>query len=394
MTRPSEKGAVLLVDDEPGIRNVLRIALQDMGYPVLTATDSLDALHTFREQRPPIVLTDIKMPGMDGIDLLKAIKQEQPDTEVIMITGHGDMDLAVRSLKLDATDFITKPIQDEALEIALARAEERRHLKQQIREYTEDLERLVAEKSKELVAAERLTAIGQTVAGLSHSIKNIATGLKGGAFVLERGIDREDMTYLTRGWEMVKGNVDRIAGLSMDLLNYAKTAEISFQTADPNGPAVDAVDLLTSVAKESGVVLRLDLEPRPAPFRFDPEGIHRCLLNVITNAIDACDSSQSSKHERIVDINTIKTDGWGIEYRIIDNGCGMSAGTQNQIFRNFFSTKGTRGTGIGLMMTKNIIEKHKGVIDVWSKEGVGTRFTLKVPDPGEPDEPPAQVRPG
>ena len=110
---------ILLVDDEEGIRKVLSISLTDIGYRVLASENGEEALKLFKEMQPQIVLTDIKMPGMDGIELLKKIKAESPDTEVIMITGHGDMELAIQSLKFDATDFITKPINDEPLEIAL-----------------------------------------------------------------------------------------------------------------------------------------------------------------------------------------------------------------------------------------------------------------------------------
>ena len=373
--------AILLVDDEEGIRNVLRITLTDMGYPVYTAANSRDALNVFRQKMPPIVLTDIKMPGMDGIDLLQIIKRENPDTEVIMITGHGDLDLAIKSLKSEATDFITKPIHDEVLEIALKRVEEKISLKRQLRAYTEELEQLVEEKSKKLVEAERLTAIGQTVAGLSHSIKSISSSLKGGAFVLEKGIELEDMTYMNRGWEMIRGNVDRITHLSMDLLNYAKTADINYRVCDPNQPARDVVDLLTPSARKKGINIALDLAPEPQPFQFDPEGIYQCLLNIVTNGMDACEFDTDDKDEKTMEISTVKAADWGIEYRIRDNGCGMSPDTQKKLFQNFFTTKGIRGTGIGLMMTRNIIEKHQGLIDVQSIEHVGTTFTIKIPDP-------------
>lgn len=165
---------LLLVDDEEGIRKVLGISLMDMGYTVLTAENGQEALAVFRAENPPIVLTDIKMPLMDGIQLLQAIKSENPETEVIMITGHGDMDLAIKSLKLEATDFVTKPIHDSILEIALKRATERIMMRDQIRRYTENLEKLVEEKSARLVQLERLTAIDQAVEGLSRARRQIA----------------------------------------------------------------------------------------------------------------------------------------------------------------------------------------------------------------------------
>ena len=122
MKKFDSRGKILLVDDEEDIRDVLEISLSDSGYEVLTAENGDEALSLFRKTHPSIVFTDIKMPGMDGIEVLKKIKEESPDTEVIMITGHGDMELAIQSLKYEATDFITKPINIDALEIALKRA--------------------------------------------------------------------------------------------------------------------------------------------------------------------------------------------------------------------------------------------------------------------------------
>jgi len=113
---------ILVVDDQEGIRKVLNILLSDIGYHVFTAENTEEGLRIFRDVNPPIVLTDIKMPGRDGIEFLCEIKQVSPETEVIMITGHGDMELAIKSLKYDATDFINKPIRNDVLEIALKRA--------------------------------------------------------------------------------------------------------------------------------------------------------------------------------------------------------------------------------------------------------------------------------
>ena len=171
---------LLLVDDEEGIRKVLGIVLSDSGYTVFPAKNGEEALEIFRKENPPIVLTDIKMPGMDGIELLQKIKNENPDTEVIMITGHGDMELAIKSLKYQAVDFVTKPINDDVLEIALNRANEKIQMRQQLREYTENLEALVREKSARLIEIERQVAVGQAVESLSTAMRDIAGDLEGG----------------------------------------------------------------------------------------------------------------------------------------------------------------------------------------------------------------------
>lgn len=171
---------ILLVDDEEGIRKVLGISLMDIGYQVLSAENGHEGLKVFRQHAPPIILTDIKMPLMDGIELLQQIKAESPDTEVIMLTGHGDMDLAIKCLKLEATDFITKPINDDVLEIALKRANDRIGMRRQLRAYTENLENLVQAQTARLIKAERLAAVGQAVEGLSSALRGIAGDLDSG----------------------------------------------------------------------------------------------------------------------------------------------------------------------------------------------------------------------
>ena len=141
---------ILLIDDEAGIRKLLSISLRGEGYDVITAKNGKRGIELFEQEAPSIVLTDIKMPGTDGIGVLKRIKEINPETEVIVITGDGDMKLAVKSLQLDASDFITKPISEEALSVALKRAEEKLKIKKRLKNYTYNLEKAVKEKTGEL----------------------------------------------------------------------------------------------------------------------------------------------------------------------------------------------------------------------------------------------------
>ncbi len=175
---------LLLVDDEEGIRTVLGLALADEGFDVVTAATGEEALAVFASRAPAIVLTDIKMPGMGGLELLRRLKAAAPEVEVIMLTGHGDMELAVESLKNDATDFITKPIGDDALAIALKRARERIAMRRALREHTENLERRVREQAAALLAAERALAARQVADGLSAGLRTLiaALGEEGGVF--------------------------------------------------------------------------------------------------------------------------------------------------------------------------------------------------------------------
>jgi signal transduction histidine kinase len=372
---------ILLVDDEEGLRKVLGLSLMDRGYNVHTAGDGRQALALFEQVSPAIVLTDIKMPGMDGIDLLQIIKQRNSDVEIIMITGHGDIDLAIRSLKFDATDFITKPIDDDILDIALKRAEDRIALRRELRNYTENLERLVEEKSRQLVQAERLAVMGETVAGLAHAIKNIAGGLKGGAFVVEKGLDLDNPKYLRQGWQMVRDNVSRIQQLSLDLLNIAKPEAPKLQVVDPNLPLKQVCDLLRPQTEQYGISLLCHPSADLTAMALEPEGIHRCLLNLGANALDACLQAGDCprKTRAVIEFVSAPLDTGGVVYRVKDNGSGMEEAVQQKILQGFYTTKGSRGTGIGLMLTRKIVEAHQGRIEVFSQLGRGSTFTIYLP---------------
>jgi len=369
---------ILIVDDEDGIRKVLALSLSQTGYQVLTASQGTAAIQIVRDEHPAIVLADIKMPGMDGLHLLQKIKEESPETEVIMMTGHADLDAAVKSLQHEAADFITKPIHFDALDVALRRVHERIWMREQIAQYTQNLERLVSEKTQQLLEAERLAAIGQTVATLAHAIKNIIAGLSGGVFVVEKGMELDNRTYLSQGWDMIKGNVGKIKTLALDLLNYSKAREPDYDLCDPNIPAREVYHLMAAQAQQDGVQLRLDLNQDLPKTYMDLEGIHTCLLNLVTNAMDAC-LAMPETSPREVTIRTLNPADWAVEYQVTDTGCGMDEATRSRVFRNFFSTKGSRGTGLGLMVTQKIIREHGGTITIESQPDKGSTVCIRLP---------------
>ena len=380
------KPKILLIDDEEGIRKLLGISLRDAGYPVTIAIDGERGIELFQEESPEIVMTDIKMPGMDGMEVLRRIKAMSPDTEVIVITGHGEMELAIQSLQLDASDFITKPIHDEALFVALRRAEEKlawrralKHynetLKTKVREATEELKNL----QKELLRAERLAATGQTVAGMAHAIKNILGGLKGGRFMVNKGLEIKEMKYLQDGWAMVERNIEKISQLTLDLLSFCKERDPEWEIVQPNDLIREVYELYRDQAAERGVRLMLDLDEKMEPLSLDPREMYQVLANLVGNALDACTLGDGlpSDPETIIRSRSLPEEKILLEVR--DNGMGMSEEVRKKLFTIFFSTKGSRGTGLGLLLSHKIVQEHGGEIRVQSSPQQGASFQVILP---------------
>lgn len=493
---------ILLIDDEEVNVRVLSMSLRVDGYEVVTAYSGEEGLEVFDRESPDIVLTDIKMPGMDGLEVLRRIKERRPEAEVIIITGHGDIDSAIEALQHGASDFINKPIRDEALAISLKRARDKLDIRRQLKAYTDDLENMVriateevhrkssfqsklikssndgivatddewkivifnpgAEKifgykkyevvrksdihalfppdvvrvfendgveqkdsgwmettvvskdgeeipvrfsgtvlhekgrmmgsvaffqdlreikrlQRELIHSERLAAVGQTVAGMAHCIKNILHGFKGGSYLMDIGLDKNDMDKLKTGWKMVQRNIDRTSELVLDLLSYSKEREPEYQSCSPNEIAADVCDLLRQTAAENEVELVTEPDPSIGEVSMDGKSVHRALMNLVSNGIDACvmDEDLTKRHRVIV--RTALEGENVICFQVEDTGCGMTDEVKSRLFTSFFSTKGAKGTGLGLLVTRKLIEEHKGSIDVDSEEGRGTTFTVKLP---------------
>jgi len=495
---------ILIVDDEESTRELLSLSLQSDGYPVVCAEDGYKALEIYRKEEPEIVLTDIKMPGMDGIELLRRLKSLNPEVEVIVITGHGQMDLAIQALQLEASDFINKPISDQALSVALRRAEQRIWMREKLRDYTTNLEcmlkqateeiqkrydferRLVhtsmdgiivndregnilifnegasriygytreeavcglhvsqlypegeARRVKKMIFSEeyggpgrlinfettartkdgrlvpillsatvlyeegeevatvgyfkdltqikelqqrllektRLAAIGEAMAEVAHGVKNILYGMKLGAYMVEQGLARSDRERLEKGWRMVQKNMDRIARLSLDMLDYARTKSRKREAVPINEVIEDVCQELERRASEQNVELVRDLSCG-LPYIFgDPEAFHSCVLNLVTNAME---SFSEDSGPRRVDIRSYVRNGRWICVEVADTGRGIPPEIRDRIFRPLFTTKGARGTGLGLAITQKIVLELGGVIEFHSEPGRGTVFTVQFP---------------
>ena len=227
-----------------------------------------------------------------------------------------------------------------------------------------------------MVQAERLAAIGQTIAGLSHHIKNILQGLKSGGEILKMGLADKDDKMLQQGWKIVEKNQGKIYDLVMDMLSFSKEREPSIQDTDLNQVVRDVVELVNGQLKEKGVLLETHLDENLPVVAADPEGIHRALLNILTNALDAVEEKANPKV--VVQSLLDSEEGW-VRIQVLDNGTGIPPNKLRDIFKPFVSTKGPKGTGLGLAVSRQILREHGGDILAQSQVGKGSRFVLRLP---------------
>jgi signal transduction histidine kinase len=223
--------------------------------------------------------------------------------------------------------------------------------------------------------AERLAAIGETTAALSHSIKNILQALRGGADVVEMGIKNNNVPQLGKGWRVVDRNLEKIYNLTMNLLAYSKEREPKLELVNLKKLLEECVELIATAANDKGVMVVADVEKDQPAIPLDPDGMHQVVMNLLSNALDAVAPQEGLI--RLVCRYDAENRQSIIEF--IDNGTGIPDQMMKHMFELFHSTKGNRGTGLGLAVAKKIVEEHEGSISVQSRIGEGTTFTIRLP---------------
>jgi len=255
---------------------------------------------------------------------------------------------------------------------------------------------------KAMVQAERLAAVGQTIASLSHHIKNILQGVRGGSYLIELGLGDHDkatsegeideakanksVDMIRKGWKIVERNQERISSLAMDMLTFSKERDPEPEPADWNEVAAEVVELQQARSEELGVKIIWQPAEEMPTLMFDPEAIHGAMLNVISNAIDACEEVEQGQ---VTVRAEYSADEKMARLVVEDNGPGIAPDDLEAIFTVFVSRKGGRGTGLGLPVSRKIMEEHGGQILVDSQPGCGSRFTLELPGGPPPAARPA-----
>jgi two-component system, NtrC family, sensor kinase len=228
---------------------------------------------------------------------------------------------------------------------------------------------------QENVRRERLAAAGETVASLSHSIKNVLQGMRGGADVVETALRKNSLEEAKVGWKMLERNLDRVSTFTMNMLAFSKSRQPTLELNHLPHILNESMELVKKAAADKQVTILPEISTTQPPIPIDADGIHQALLNLLVNAIDAVEPvhgvvTLSSAYDPMMQTAVIE---------VQDNGVGIAPRDQKRIFEPFFSTKGQKGTGLGLAVTKKIVEEHRGTVELESKVGQGTTFRLRLP---------------
>ncbi len=370
----TNKSKILIVDDDADTVELLTKRLRAEGYYTSEAYDGEQALRQVGEYQPDLIILDIKMPKIDGYEVCRRLKGSE-DTKlipIIMLTVKRKIPDKVKGLDVGADDYMPKPFDHRELS---HRVRYWTAVKMEVEERVREIKRL----EQELIKSERLAAIGQTVASLAHYIKNILFGLKGGVYLVNVASKENETDSLKTGREMIERNIGRISDLVLDLLEYSRERELEYENCFPNEIADEVCGLMEARAKEYGVEIIKDFDPSMREVLLDPRGIHRCLLNLVSNAIDACLFDSNKEKKWVVQVRTILQNDGTVRFEVSDNGCGMDEEVKKKLFTNFFSTKEGRGTGLGLLITQKVVQEHGGTITVDSQPGKGSTFTIRLP---------------
>ncbi len=233
----------------------------------------------------------------------------------------------------------------------------------------------IAQQQREIQENARLAGVGQTVAGLSHTLKNVLNGLRAGQFVLDRAQKTGDQKKLRKGLRVTRTSVRRIERLIFDMLSYVKDREPKREPLEPNAIVKDVIDELQRMAERWGIDLLAETDEDLGIASLDRLAIFRALVDLTTNAIEACVEGGKG------DLVTLGSRGEEDEVvlTVSDNGVGMTDEQLESLYTRFVSTKSTGGTGLGMVVVKKIVDEHEGSIDVTSTPGEGTTFHIRLP---------------
>ncbi len=378
MTATAEQPKVLIIDDEMGPRESLRMLLKP-SYQVHTADNVEKGLELLRENRPDVVVSDIRMPGSSGIEGLRRIREIDPHVAVIMLTGFGALETAQEALRLGANDYINKPFDAVKMRDVISKNVERTRTQRKSLEAAEEIKQLNNRLRNELAQKEKMASLGQASAEFVHDLSNPLTIVWGYVQILGKKLEQAENASGKNGSSPKEiGIIEQNVRLCRDLLtmwqSYGNGNGFRAKPVSVSKIVRDVAGSVGGIAAENGIELNVEICEDECSIMGEPTQLTRAIQNVIVNAIQA-----STEKKSPVSIVCSQRDFYA-DVRVEDSGRGMPEEVMSKIFDPYFTTKSNKsGTGLGLYITKKVIEDHQGSIKVNSAPETGTTFILRLP---------------
>lgn len=366
---------LLLVDDEVDFRRTLAKRLTKRGIIPEQAGSGEECLSILEKNPMDVVVLDVKMPGMNGIEVLDHIKKKHPKTEVILLTGQATTQDGVEGIKSGAFDYLSKPIELEHLLGKIQQAYEKiQREEEKLRE-----SEFRAKMEQQMIATERLASLGTLAAGVAHEINNPLAIMKESAGWMKLLLKKEELLEMPRkqDFEMaldkIEKGIERARKITHQLLGFVRKKDSVLAEVNLNELVDEAVQLVGREAANKDIEIVREIDPSSDIIWSDPYQLRQVLINLLTNAIHATGSGG-----KIAIILEGMVEEVALSVR--DTGEGIPKENLERIFEPFFSTKPPgEGTGLGLFVTRGIVEKLGGSIEVESRLGHGSSFCVKLP---------------
>jgi two-component system sensor histidine kinase/response regulator len=379
---------ILVVDDEKEIREFLSKALNRIaGFHVELAEDGTEALKKIEQDKLDLVLTDLKMPKMDGLKLITEIARTKPEILTILMTGHGTIDSALEAMKRGASDYLTKPINLDELVLRVQKVLEEKQRFVSMKEYITQLEKA----NQELKQVDEMKSEFVSVA--SHELRTPLATIKNAVQLVLKGKAGEINETQDNFLKMAEKNINRLTNILNNLLDLSRIESgkigMKFEELDPRVPIVFVLSSLKTQADGKSIYLETEVA-EDLPFVFgDREKVEQILTNLIGNAIKFTpEGGKVMVSARLSD--RIRN---AVAISVLDTGIGIPDDQLEKVFEKFHQVESplhhsAGGTGLGLAITKGLVEAHQGQIWVESEVEKGSRFTFTLPlSRGEKREP-------
>lgn len=369
---------ILIIDDEMGPRESLRMLLKP-SYQVHTAENVESGLQLLQEKHPDAVISDIRMPGTSGIEGLRKIREIDPHVAVIMLTGFGALETAQEALRLGANDYINKPFDAVQMREVIGRNVERTRVHRQSDEASRGIKELNNRLMSELAQKEKMASLGQASAEFVHDLSNPLTIVWGYVQILAKKLEEaEKAKGAASSSPKELGIIEQNVRLCRDLLSmwqsYGNNGGFKLKPVSMSKILHEVTKGAAGIAAQAGVEFESQICEEACVVAGDSTQLTRAVQNVIVNAIQACAEKKGT-----VTVTCVRKDFY-VDVLVEDTGNGIPPELMGKIFDPYFTTKQAKsGTGLGLYITKKVIEDHQGSIKVESTADSGTTFTLRLP---------------